>query len=640
MRFPLVPALLLSALPCAQVARASVIDVLVQEILDALKNVVTCGGCHGVLLPAVKLLANLGDDAFDGAFTEICKIAKACIADDDVCEGEFSLTGPLIAHSLRAMDIGGLTATKFCSAIFGLCQPPDVTPYTVPFPKPASTTQTQVVSRGRTPFQVVHFSDVHVDRNYTVGAEVNCTKPLCCRNFADETGPVTEPAGPFGGNKCGAPVELSQSMLDAIGDIAPGAAFSIFTGDVVSHDSWLVDQAEATDDMVNWNSMMANGLSAPVFPTLGNHDSAPVNSFPRNTTTGENVQWVFDLNAAGWGSWINTEGVNQVMHRSGSFALVAPGTNLRRAQILVISLNTMYWYKQNFWIYDNNNQIADPNGVLAFMVEQLQAAEDASQRAWVIGHIPPGKTDVPHDQVSSGLRVRAFPWLDVELTGYVQSNYYDQVVQRYKNTIAGQFYGHTHQDQFEIAYSNYSQQSAETADSFVWIAPSLVPTSGHPAFKVYDVDPDTYEVMDAKVYIANMSDPQFQIQPVWTLYYSARASYGPLAGALSPTDALNASFWHKVTEAFETDDGAFQLYNARQKRGVNVDACVDDANGCRTNIICDLRAARSENNCDLLKIGVNLKREEGGSAGWTGEEDLCETGMSKIMRRMAALRYQ
>lgn len=60
--------------------------------------------------------------------------------------------------------------------------------------------------------------------------------------------------------------------------------------------------------------------------------------------------------------------------------------------------------------------------------------------------------------------------------------------------------------------------------SFGLVAPSLTPTStyglheheshifdnlleldGNPAFTVYDVDPDTYDIMDAKVYIGKMN---------------------------------------------------------------------------------------------------------------------------------------
>jgi sphingomyelin phosphodiesterase len=77
-----------------------------------------------------------------------------------------------------------------------------------------------------------------------------------------------------------------------------------------------------------------------------------------------------------------------------------------------------------------------------------------------------------------------------------QSNYYDQIVQRYINTIAGQFFGHSHkvildfffarvvvladglsQDEFEIAYSNWNNQTADTADSVALICPALTPTS-------------------------------------------------------------------------------------------------------------------------------------------------------------------
>lgn len=75
---------------------------------------------------------------------------------------------------------------------------------------------------------------------------------------------------------------------------------------------------------------------------------------------------------------------------------------------------------------------------------------------------------------------------------------------------------------------------------------------------------------------------------------SARESYGPLVGTLAPTDALNASFWHRLTEVFEADDDVFQLYNTRLRRGSGVGACDAD---CKAAVICDLRAMRAEDNC-------------------------------------------
>ncbi|KAI0061958.1 sphingomyelin phosphodiesterase [Artomyces pyxidatus] len=552
---------------------------LLSDILSAFETSTDCTSCHATLLPALQTGAQQGDTVFVSTLTTVCQTLK--LADDDVCVGEFERVGPILAHSLRALDTTGPTATQLCDAAFGLCQPLPVNPFTVTFPEPAPAQPKKFVSRGRPPIKVVHFSDVHIDRQYTVGADANCTKNICCRDFADHMGPVTEPAGPFGNPACDTPVNLAESMLSAIAGGGFGEPqFAIFTGDVVSGDTWIVDKSEAAKDLVDWNAAMLSGLQIPVYPTLG-HDSAPVNSFPRNTTrTNETSQWVFDIEQVGWEPWIGRSGAEQQDHTSGSYATVVPGTNLR-----IVSINTQYWYKEKPFSCLRDSR--DPNGILSFVVDQLQSAEDLGQRAWLVGHIPPGKADIIHDQ----------------------SNYYNQIVQRYINTVAAQFFGHSHKDQFEIAYSDFSNQTASSADSIVFIGPALTPTSGNPAFKIYDVDPDTFEVMDAKVFITNISDPHFQVEPcpaTWKLYYSARDSYGPLVGPLAPTDPLNASFWHQLTDVFEANDTAFQLFNTRISRGGAVSACNGD---CKTTTICDMRAARAENNCDFITPGTQLKRE-------------------------------
>ena len=40
----------------------------------------------------------------------------------------------------------------------------------------------------------------------------------------------------------------------------------------------------------------------------------------------------------------------------------------------------------------------DPSGALAWLVSELEAAEDAGERVWLLGHMPLGTTDVFHDQ--------------------------------------------------------------------------------------------------------------------------------------------------------------------------------------------------------------------------------------------------
>ncbi|KAJ7867767.1 sphingomyelin phosphodiesterase [Mycena olivaceomarginata] len=541
------------------------------DLINGFKNAVDCDGCHALLVP-LKALAELGDSAFVDTLVATCKVLK--LEDPDVCVGAISQQGPILSHALRGISPFGKTATKLCEGTFGLCQPPAVNQYTLPLPAPGpAAARKPPAPTGKTPFQVVHFSDVHIDREYAPGSDSNCKKPICCRAFADEAVPPNEPAGPFGNRNCDSPAGLAKSMLD---QISTHHTWSIFTGDVVEAAVWLVNRSEVTSDIGLFNQELSAALNAPVFPAIGNHDSAPVNNFPLDTATGKfDAQWVFDLEGKQWRHWTNRTAAREVKHFSGSYSVTAPGTNLR-----IISINTVYWYKQNFWLYDSDTPAHDPRGILEFAVKELQAAEDAGQRAWIIGHMPPGSQDVFSDQ----------------------SNYYDQIVQRYRNTIAGQFFGHTHYDEFEIAYSDYENRGADTAVGAVWIAPALTPRSGNPAFKVYDVDPETYEIMDSKVYFSDMKNPKYQTEPEWKLYYSAREEYGPLVD-LAPTAPLNARFWHAVTEAFEKNDTAFQRYNEFMTRGGHVHPC--DA-ACKKVAICQMRAARAENNCHVAKPGLTF----------------------------------
>lgn len=93
--------------------------------------------------------------------------------------------------------------------------------------------------------------------------------------------------------------------------------------------------------------------------------------------------------------------------------------------------------------------------------------------------------------------------------------------------------------------------------------------------------------MSLDVYFVKMKFKRFSA--TWELYYSARDSYGPLVGELGPTDALDAPFWHKLTQVFEANDTAFQLWNTRQSRGGAVSPCTGS---CKTVTICDQRALR------------------------------------------------
>ena len=80
----------------------------------------------------------------------------------------------------------------------------------------------------------------------------------------------------------------------------------------------------------------------------------------------------------------------------------------------------------------------------------------------------------------------------------------------------------------------------------------------------------------------------------WNLEYSARHVYGAAIGGWPANQSLTPAFWHRVTEAFVSNDLLFQQFVSFMTRGFNVSSCTDR---CKTDKICGLRALRAENGC-------------------------------------------
>ncbi|KAH9946301.1 Metallo-dependent phosphatase-like protein [Epithele typhae] len=546
----------------------------VSEILTDIEDLAECSACEALLV-VLKALAHLGNSDFVSVITTVCE--DLGVEDSDVCAGAIGLEGPILAHDLRQMTVGTKTSQLFCLTVFGLCQWPDVdTSYSPSMSaKPAKS---RPLSSGKTPIKVVHISDIHVDLSYEAGASFNCTKNICCRPYttADAPGNNAYPAGAYGNPSCDTPVTLEESMYSAIETLVPDRSFMIFTGDVVEGAVWLVTDEEVTNDLNDAYSRMKS--VGKTYAVTGNHDASPVNSFPSaNIDTTITTQWAYDALSSDWETWIGPDAAAQVSSNFGSYSVV-DSNGLR-----IISVNTNFWYKQNFWMYEKDLE-HDPSGMFAWLVSELEAAETAGQRVWILGHMPMGASDAFHDA----------------------SYYFDLIIQRFDATIAAVFYGHTHKDEFEIAYSDYSNQAASTATMMSYIAPALTPTSGNPTFRVYDVDPVTFGILDFTVYYADLDSATFQEGPTWQELYSVKATYGALLGVTDPAAELTPAVWHNLTELFESDDTVFQQYYARKTRDFSTATCTGT---CKTDEICQLRAAQSQFNCGTIKPGVNFKRD-------------------------------
>ena len=158
----------------------SVYGSLIDDIVNAITQAVDCGSCHALLVP-LKGLAALGNSPFSNTMAAVCKLIGVRdlnflavtrpyfqAEDDDVCDGALAEQGPIVAHDLRKISPFDRSSTLLCNSIFGLCQQPAVQQLNFPLSS-VPENQKQWTSQGRQPFQVVHFSDVHIDREYTVG---------------------------------------------------------------------------------------------------------------------------------------------------------------------------------------------------------------------------------------------------------------------------------------------------------------------------------------------------------------------------------------------------------------------------------------------------------------------------------------
>ncbi|BGP32180.1 hypothetical protein JCM10296v2_003960 [Rhodotorula toruloides] len=569
-----------------------------------LETAASCTACATALAP-LKVLARAGDEAFTGVIVEFC--IGSAIADPDVCRGAIGSHAPILAHSLRSLSVHSPGATRLCTNVFGLCPITAVVPHKFDLPpEPLAVSSKEFVRRkklgetgfrrrwedeaheGET-FQVVQNSDVHIDKEYLVGASDDCTKPICCRDYGpSSTGPDVEtPAEQFGNRKCDAPQALMDNLLAAVEQIAPNRSFTVFSGDVIDAAVGDATEERVLDGLHDFSVGLAswsvsanstpNTTSAeePIYPVLGNHDIGPVKAFALDPTvdaaSATNAQQIYNLSASDWRRWIGDDAANQVQTNFGCYSLVHPGTNLR-----IISLNTKYWSEQNYWLYASDWPEWDPNGIITWLASELDAAEKAGQ----LDHSPPGRRDIFREQ----------------------SNYVYQIIQRYRHTIAAQLYGHAHWDEWELGYEDPKKPTSESA-------------------------------IASLCSLADMFAPGYQQGPSWKPFYTARDYNQFLDPPFPPNAPLNATYWSLVTDALEKNDfawDAFEKYDAHCAwgRGCNGNAA------CRKEQLCVLRAMRSEDSCEVIKPGFVLRKRNLNSYQ---DEHACEgPGLGTVLRQIGA----
>ncbi|KAF9815880.1 hypothetical protein SFRURICE_009778 [Spodoptera frugiperda] len=191
---------------------------------------------------------------------------------------------------------------------------------------------------------------------------------------------------------------------------------------------------------------------------------------------------------------IDQSDAKETVRARGEYSmLVRPG-------LRVIAMNNNIAYKYNWWlVYDP----LDAKKHLDWLVEELYKAEKAGEKVHILAHIPAGVSDLTQT------------W----------TREYNKIVNRFSKTIAAEFNGHTHSDEFKIFYSLTDGSPINVA----WGAGSTTAfTFYNLNYKIIDFDSQTYLPDSIVNYVYNLTEANLTPDrpPHWFQLYDMKNTFG------------------------------------------------------------------------------------------------------------------
>ncbi|RWS30122.1 sphingomyelin phosphodiesterase-like protein 2, partial [Leptotrombidium deliense] len=124
-----------------------------------------------------------------------------------------------------------------------------------------------------------------------------------------------------------------------------------------------------------------------------------------------------------------------------------------------------------------------------------------------------------------------------------------RILERFKETVTAQFYGHTHKDEFRVYYSPSTNEPIGMA----FLGPSLTSFKGNnPAYRIYSVNEDN-TVQNHETYFFNLTEAnQSAVGPRWSLEYSALENLHIYS--------MDAHEWHRFIEKMNENDDLFRMF--------------------------------------------------------------------------------
>ncbi|CAH0605807.1 unnamed protein product [Chrysodeixis includens] len=503
-----------------------------------------CRSAFAVAFGEVELGAT--DEEISEVIINLCVALN--IESHNVCTGIVPLNIPIITHIIRTTPEA--TPRSFCGLVLQTAGNPNTCVIEDPrfewqVELPQKTAVTNVPTVEAKPYKAVVITDAHLDPLYEAFGVGDCDEPTCCRKgqtaaqhfeyrtnidesvleetIVNDNGKVmldlskapkirdlkkstrtryltnrnAAPAGFWGDYRsCDSPIWAVDNVIETIAETHKNVDVVYYIGDTIDHGVW-----ETSYELIsNMNRYFIEkirksfGDDVKVLPVIGNHESQPTNQFAPTSVTGPyiNTTWLYDELADKWSFYL-TEDAKASLRERGEFSmLIRPG-------LRVITLNNNVAYKYNWWIvYDP----VDAKTHLDWLISELHKAELAGEKVHILAHIPPGV----HDLTKTWTRE------------------YNRIVNRFSSTIAAEFNGHTHSDEFKIFYS-----PENTPINVAWGGGSATSyTYYNLNYKIVDFNGATYAPEAIANYVYNLTEANLTPNrpPHWFQLYDMKNTFG------------------------------------------------------------------------------------------------------------------
>ncbi|XP_054267278.1 sphingomyelin phosphodiesterase-like [Macrosteles quadrilineatus] len=527
----------------------------------------TCRAVFDFFLSAYKL--KVPDQVSRALLVKLC----TSLFTESVCQGVVDLNVPVfIEIQKRKPD---LNSYQICGTIFEqYCVESPVVEWSLNIPgKNERTTQPnnstsrryRDANQAQDTIEIVHVTDTHVDLKYAAEAKsTGCREPICCRNYQGEPEAGDKAAGTWGSYPgCDIPMSSAEDTLTEAAANNKKYKYLYMTGDLIAHNLWETTQESNSKQIQDQGILFHEKFDGTkIFPVLGNHEPHPANVLaPLKINVPEyNGQWLYEVFYDSLCKDLPPEAKTTFM--KGGFYSVSPEEGFR-----VIGLNTLFGYGFNWWMILDP---VDPADQLAWLVEELLEAERKKEKVHILMHGPTSEPDTLH----------------------VWSREYHRVMERFQDTVAAQFVGHTHRDQF---YLYYGQNTESDPYSVAWNGGSVTTyTDVNPNYKVYYVNHQNYMVEDIDTYIYNLTEANLNQgkSPDWFKLYSFKDAYDLPSLSYKDLDDL-------VTK-LAVDDRYFRKYNLYFYKNSDVAYEQDCTGSCRQQQLCLIVSTANETECESI----------------------------------------